>query len=186
MTTLQNLDPVIARAVEQMELSPEAVAVLQPGMSSQAAVQALVGGEHLQDALKLLARLLPKRYAVAWLCQCARGESLGPEDRAGASLAEKWVRDPSETNRRAAFEFANAGGYKSCGTWLAAAAGWSGGSLAPASQQTPVPPAEFLTARAAVAAANLLAALVEDQFDQRRLGYIQNAMSLLASGDSTA
>lgn len=186
MTIINIQDPAVAKAVEQMELSKEAIATLKPDMNAPGAVQALLGGGHMQDALKLLARLLPKRYAVAWLCQCARGETLGPEDRAGASLAEKWVRDPSETNRRAAFEFANAGGYKSCGTWLAAAAGWSGGSLAPASQQTPVPPAEFLTARAAVAAANLLAAMVEDKFDERRLGYIQHAMTLLASGDSAA
>lgn len=163
----------------QMGLSATASAKLKPDMAPQAAVQILLDAGDTQDALKLLARLLPKRYAVAWLCQCARDQPLGLEDKAGASLAEKWVREPNEDNRRAAFEFANAGGYKSLGAWLAAAAGWSGGSLAPATQEKAVPPPEHLTARASVAAINLMAALVTEQFEARRNAFIERAMSLL-------
>ncbi|GAB2548954.1 DUF6931 family protein [Rhodanobacter koreensis] len=169
----------VMQASTQMELSAPASARLQPGMTPQAAVQALLDAGEAPDALKLLARLLPKRYAVAWLCQCARDQPLSLEDKAGASLAEKWVREPSEDNRRAALEFANAGGYKSLGAWLAAAAGWSGGSLAPAAQQKPVPPAEHLTACAAVASINLMAGLVADRFAPRRADFIARAMELL-------
>jgi len=129
--------------------------------------------------------MLPKRYAVAWLCQCARDQTLDAEDRAGASLAEKWVREPNESNRRAAFEFATAGGYKSAGAWVAAAAGWSGGSLAPATQEAPVPPADHLTACAVVAAINMLAALDVDTFAARRAAFIKPALSLL-NGDGAA
>ncbi len=172
----------IMQASIQMELSEPASALIRPDMSAQAAVQTLVDAGQVQDALKLLARLLPKRYAVAWLCQCARDQALDPEDRAGASLAESWVREPNESNRRAALEFANAGGYKSAGSWVAAAAGWSGGSLAPASQETPVPPADHLTACAAVAAINMLAALVLEKFEARRAGFIEPAMNLLNAG----
>ena len=170
---------VVTQASIQMGLSATASAKLTPEMAPQAAVQTLLDTGDTQDALKLLARLLPKRYAVAWLCQCARDQPLGLEDKAGASLAEKWVREPNEDNRRAAFEFANAGGYKSLGAWLAAAAGWSGGSLAPATQEKPVPPPEHLTARASVAAINLMAALVTDQFETRRNAFIERAMTLL-------
>ena len=169
----------VMQASVQMELSEPASALLTPDMTAQAAVQALVAAGQVQDALKLLARMLPKRYAVAWLCQCARDQVLDPEDKAGASLAEKWVREPNESNRRAAFEFANAGGYKSAGAWVAAAAGWSGGSLAPASQETPVPPADHLTACAVVAAINMLAALVTEKFESRRAAFIEPAMNLL-------
>lgn len=172
----------VIHASVQMELSPPASALLRADMTAQAAVQHLLAAGEAQDALKLLARLLPKRYAVAWLCQCARDQPLTQEDRAGASLAEQWVRDSSESNRRAAFEFANAGGYKSLGAWIAAAAGWSGGSLAPAAQETPVPPAEHLTARATVAAINLMAALDASQFEVRRVAFIERAMSLLQAG----
>jgi len=172
----------VIHASVQMELSPPASALLRAEMTPQAAVQHLLAAGEAQDALKLLARLLPKRYAVAWLCQCARDQPLTQEDRAGASLAEQWVRDSSESNRRAAFEFANAGGYKSLGAWIAAAAGWSSGSLAPAAQETPVPPADHLTARATVAAINLMAALDATQFEPRRVAFIERAMSLLQAG----
>jgi hypothetical protein len=151
-------------------------------MTPQSAVEKLVGAGQVQDALKLLARLLPKRYAVAWVCQCARDQPLDAEDKAGASLAEKWVREPNESNRRAAFEFATAGGYKSAGAWFAATAGWSDGSLAPASQETKVPPPDHLTACAVVAAVNMLAALDLPKFKERRAAFIQPAMALLNSG----
>lgn len=175
---------IVMQAAEQMELGDPARARLEPGMGPREAVQALLEGGETQDALKLLARLLPKRYAVAWACQCARDVALPLEDRAGAALAEQWVREPEEPNRRAAFEFANAGGYRSIGAWLAACAGWSGGSLAPATQQTPVPPAEHLTACAVVAAINLMAGLDPERFEQRRAGCMARAMSLLGLGET--
>ncbi|MGN2253700.1 DUF6931 family protein [Frateuria sp. GZRe12] len=175
---------IVMQAAEQMELGDPARARLEPGMGPREAVQALLEGGETQDALKLLARLLPKRYAVAWACQCARDVALPLEDKAGAALAEQWVREPEEPNRRAAFEFANAGGYRNIGAWLAACAGWSGGSLAPATQQTPVPPAEHLTACAVVAAINLMAGLDPERFEQRRAGFMARAMSLLGAGET--
>lgn len=177
---------IIKQAVAQMELDEGSRARLSDGMTPRTAVQTLLDAGETTDALKLLARLLPKRYVVAWLCQCARDQQLSVEGRAGASLAEKWARDPSEANRRAAYEFANAGEYKSLGTWIAATAGWAGGSLAPAHQETPVPPPEHLTACAAVAAINMLAALVAEQFSERRIEFIKRAMDLLGQPDSAA
>ncbi len=169
---------IIKRAAKQMALEDEASGLLRDDMTPQAAVGALLEAGQVVPALKLLARLLPKRYVVAWLCQCAHDQALPVEDRAGAALAEQWVRDPSEENRRAAFEFANRGNYESLGAWIAASAGWAAGSLAPAGQEVPVPPEEHLTARAAVAAANLLAALEPEQFDTRRMAYIQRGLEL--------
>lgn len=176
----------VIHASVQMELSAPASARLRADMTAQVAVQDLLAAGVAQDALKLLARLLPKRYAVAWVCQCARDQVLSQEDRAGASLAEQWVREPSESNRRAAFEFAHAGGYKSLGAWMAATAGWSGGSLAPAAQETPVAPPDHLTARATVAAINLMAALDATQFEARRAAFIERAMPLLQTGGGDA
>jgi len=83
----------VIHASVQMELSAPASARLHAEMTPQAAVQELLDAGQPQDALKLLARLLPKRYAVAWLCQCARDQPLTHEDRSGAALAEKWVRN---------------------------------------------------------------------------------------------
>lgn len=171
--------PTIMQASVDMQLSPLASGLLQGAMTPRAAVQALLDAGESQAALQLSARLLPKRYAVAWVCQCAREEPLGLEDKAGLSLAEAWVRDPGEGNRRAAFEFANAGQYQSVGAWVAASAGWSGGSLAPAEQEQGVPPAEYLTARAVAAAVNMIAALAGADFVARRHAFIARALELL-------
>ena len=131
----------VMQASTEMELSEPSSARLRADMAPLAAVQLLIDAGETPEALKLLARLLPKRYAVAWLCQCARDQPLSMEDKAGAALAEAWVRDPDEPRRRAALDFASAGEYRSLGAWIAASAGWSGGSLAPATQEAAVPPA---------------------------------------------
>ncbi|HET7561232.1 MAG TPA: hypothetical protein VFJ87_02500 [Rhodanobacteraceae bacterium] len=171
----------IKQAAAQMSLADEAGAMLRDNMAPREAVQALLDAGKEQDALKLLARLLPKRYVVAWVCQCARDQNLPVEAKAGASLAEKWVRDPSEDNRRAAFEFANAGGFETLGAVIAATAGMAGGSLAPAKQETPVPPPEHMTAMVAAGAVTMLAALDEAKFAARRTAFIQRAFELLGT-----
>lgn len=169
----------IIEASEQMEVSAPARELVDGMQDVRVAVQALLDAELDQDALMLTARLLPKRYAVAWVCQCAREETLDMEARAGLALAEAWAREPTEDNRRAGLEFANAGRYRTLGAWFAAMVGWSGGSLAPATQETPVPPSEDLTARAVAAAINLMAMLDENAFAERRRAYMQRALSLL-------
>jgi hypothetical protein len=173
------------QASTEMELSEPSSARLRADMAPLAAVQLLIDAGETPEALKLLARLLPKRYAVAWLCQCARDQPLSMEDKAGAALAEAWVRDPDEPRRRAALDFASAGEYRSLGAWIAASAGWSGGSLAPATQEAAVPPADHLTARAVVASINLMAALDIEQFTERRNSFIERAMVLLGNGVGT-
>lgn len=169
----------IEQAAAQMELKQGASGLLRADMQPHQAVQALLDGGHTGEAVKLVARLLPKRYVVAWVCQCAREEDLPMEDRAGASLADKWTRDPSENSRRAAYDFAEADEYETLGGWIAATAGWAAGSLAPADQETAVPPPEHLTAVAAVAAINMLAALVPEKYAPRRRRFVQRAMTLM-------
>jgi hypothetical protein len=104
-----------------------------------------------EDAVSFCAYLLPRREAVWWACQCVlalRGAAGG--DRLSA-LAEAWVRDPEEERRREALDAALAADPASATTWLALAAGWSGGSMAPA-ETPPVPPPPHLTAKAVRAA----------------------------------
>jgi len=170
---------VITQAATQMQLQPSAQSLLTAGMSPHAAVQALLDADYPQDALKLLARLLPKRYAVAWLCQCAAGLTLDARDRLGLSLAQAWVSEPDESHRRAALDFATADRCRSIGAWLAAAAGWSSGSVGPLGHEPPAPAAEHLTACAAVAAITRLSALVITQFVERRDRFVRRALSLL-------
>jgi len=156
----------------------------------RAAVEALLDAGLAEDALALVARLLPRRYAVAWLCQCARHEALGETDRAGLALAERWVRDGDDAPRRAALAFAKAQRFGGCGAWAAAAAGWSGGDLAAPGSDKPAPPGPAMTARAVALALTHLAAHVREQFVARRVAFVRSALNLLGTpngidGEST-
>ena len=93
------------------------------------------------DAILFISHLLPRREAVWWAIQCVR--ALASEDADEAlGAAETWVRTPEDDNRRAALRIANDSDRRKATTWLAFAAGWSGGSLL-AKDQKPVlaPPA---------------------------------------------
>ncbi|MFC0396983.1 DUF6931 family protein [Paraburkholderia rhizosphaerae] len=168
----------VLEAARQMQLSAHAQHQLDAAMAPRAAVQTLLDAGLAADALSLLARLLPRRYAVAWVCQCARREALDEHDVAGLALAQAWVREPSERNRADAAAFAKTHRYKTIGAWSAAAAGWTGGNLNPQHEQ-PTPAPEHLTALAAMAAVTYMAARVADQFAARRAGFVRDALGLL-------
>jgi hypothetical protein len=168
----------ILDAARPMRLSARATARLLPTMAPHTAVRTLLDDGLSADALSLLARLLPRRYAVAWVCQCGSRQTLGEHDRAGLALAEAWLRDPGEAHRAAAAAFAKTHRYQTIGAWAAASAGWSGGNLNPRYEQ-PTPPPEHLTALAAMAAVTYMAALVPAQLDARRTAFVRDALGLL-------
>jgi hypothetical protein len=171
--------PPIHEAARQMRLSARAQACLRPSMQARAAVQALLDAGYCADAMSLLSRLLPRRYAVAWACQCGRSQPLDEHDRAGLALAEAWVREPEEAQRAAALAFAKTHRYRTIGAWTAAAAGWTGGNLNP-DHERPTSPPEHLSAIAATAAVTYMAARVPAQFDARRAAFVRDALSLLS------
>ena len=113
--------------------------------------RALLRSPRPSDAVIFISHLLPRREAVWWAAQCVRallGEA-ATDETLGA--AEIWVRTPEDDNRQAALSAANASDRRKPTTWLAFAAGWSGGSLLPADQK-PVPPPAGACAMAANAA----------------------------------
>ena len=98
----------------------------------------LVAKGELREAVSFCAYLLPRREAVAWACRSVRallGEA-GAKSSAFAA-AETWAREPDEAHRQAASVAAQAGDSNDPTMWLAQAASWSGGNLAP---RTPTPP----------------------------------------------
>jgi hypothetical protein len=104
------------------------------------------------EAVAFCAYLLPRREAVWWACQCVRAiqdEPAGGD--AALKAAEAWVREPEEATRRAALDLGVSGDKRAATTWLAHAAGWSGGDMA-AAGLTPVPAPTHLTAKAVLAA----------------------------------
>lgn len=153
-----------ASVVQPSVLSADALALLKSngGVNLRRFLDRLMGCGLPADALALVAQVLPKRYVVAWACDCfktalADDPEASDVDRAGLALAQQWLSEPSEDNRRAALEFAERGELRTPGAWIAASAGWTGGSLLPRGYD-PIAPPDHLPAEAAIAALRLTAA----------------------------
>ncbi len=114
-------------------------------------VRRLLASRRPIDAIAFLAHVLPRREAVWWARQCV-GAILGAraEDEA-LRVADAWVRAPEEERRRAALDVAAAGDPERPTTWLARAAGRSGGNIR-APEQKPIVAAPAACAQAANAA----------------------------------
>jgi hypothetical protein len=110
--------------------------------------RALSMSSRSSDAILFISHLLPRREAVWWAIQCVRALTAGDDADEALRAAETWVRTPEDENRRAALGIASGADRRRPTTWLAFAAGWSGGSLLPADQK-PVPPPSGACAMAA-------------------------------------
>jgi hypothetical protein len=129
-------------------------------------LQALLTAGKVEDAVTFCAYLLPRREAVWWACRCAR-TPLGKiaEDRAAALLAaEAWVKEPDDARRQAALELGTSGDCDDPLTWVALAAGWSGGFLVSGPQRS-IPMPQYMTGRAARTA--ILISALSVSWDQR-------------------
>jgi hypothetical protein len=144
--------PLLARL--QPPLEEEALALLQKGDSLRQYLDRLIAAAQYPAAFGLLAGTLPLREAIWWACRCIRQAGdppAGPPTEALA-VAERWVVDPTEENRRAAQAAAQAVGGTHPAYCAALAVFLSGGSLAPPGLPV-VPPEAGLAARAVNGAA---------------------------------
>ena len=151
-----------AEIAKPLSLSPAALALLTPASMVRTYFEALATNPELaEDAAKFLAGALPKREAV-WWGLCGLKETLKaplPEPQAKAlAEVEKWVRSPTETQRKAVAQVAEVAGRDNPAGCLASAAAFSGGSLAPPRQAVVKPP-EHLTAIFLAVALNVAAVL---------------------------
>jgi Family of unknown function (DUF6931) len=134
-----------------------------------------------RDAILFVSHLLPRREAVWWASQCVRALVGGNGADAALRAAETWVRTPEDENRRAALSAANASDRRKPATWLAFAAGWSGGSLLPADQK-PVAAPPGACAMAANAAIMMAVAAGDPRGVMRRMAACAEAGVRFASG----
>jgi hypothetical protein len=139
--------------------------LLREEMTPRPYLDLLIAKEEFPDATRFLAHALAKREAVWWAYLCARkvaGEDPPAPIFAALRAAEAWVAEPSEENRREALPAAEAAGYGTPAGCAAAAAFWSGGSLAPPNLPA-IPPAEHLSAHGAACAVMLAAVASEPE-----------------------
>jgi len=113
----------------------------------------LAKGGTPDEALAFCAYVLPRREAVWWASQCVRALLGEPTeaDETALSAAEEWVREPGEANRRRVLAAGLAANRRIASTWVALAAGWSGGPMLAGDFGGPAAPPQ-LTAQSAFTA----------------------------------
>jgi len=161
-----------------MSLDEEATALLKDDHSPAEFLDVLTQNERLPDAIRFLACALPPREAVQWAWQCVRElapPAKKPEPTAALAAIEKWIKEPSDANRRAALEAARKAEGTAAGL-AGAAAFFSEGSMAPPDQPAADPPAGVA---GSLAGGSILIAAVA-QRNPKRLARNTSARSKLA------
>jgi len=118
-------------------------------MASLEYLRTLADRGELNKAVSFCAYLLPRREAVWWGCRCIKTilSKLSAEEAMLLKTAEDWIEVPEEERRVAALEKGMSSNPNWPSTWLALAAGWSGGNILLGIQATAQAPPQQ-TARA--------------------------------------
>jgi len=175
--------PTAARLFSDIPQIAEDMSNRPAAETAQGFLRALLAGPIPEEAITFAAYALQPRHAVWWAHEClnAIGKVLTEGDRQMLALAAVWVSQPDETTRHAALAAGYGADVRGPGVWVALAAGWSGGSMAPADQPDVLTPA-FLTGRAVNA--SVLTALARIPIEQRRarIGHFVSMAEVLARG----
>jgi hypothetical protein len=158
-----------AAIVSAAGLGDEARALLQPDDKPRAYLDRLLAAEHAADVVRFLAYVLPKREAVWWVWVCARkaaGDAPAPAVKVALEAVERWIVQPTDDTRRAAFVAAEAADVGTPAGCAGLAVFFSGGSIAPASVSD-VPPPEGMTAKAVVNGITFAAIDDPERMDER-------------------
>jgi hypothetical protein len=165
------------------ELGDEAMALLNPEIAPQDYVALLMSKKLYADAVRFLAHALPKREAVWWGWISAKktaGADPPPKIKASLEATEKWIAQPDDEGGRAAMAAAKEAQTSTAAGCAGMAAFFSGSSLAPP-HVPPVPPGEFLTAKA-VSGAVIYAAIGKDPktAPERFQSFVQQGLEVTA------
>jgi hypothetical protein len=150
-----------AEVCKGLPLEKEALGLLEERMLPRPYLDLLIEKKQYPDAARFMAAAMPRGEAIWWGCLCAR-QVYGPEPPAPAQVAltatEKWLADPTDDNRMAAFAAAEAAEFNNPAGLIGFAVLQSGQSLG-APEAPPVPPPEH-GAAVAVGNAVILAAVI--------------------------
>lgn len=143
----------------------------QPPAQAFAALRAI----DLPQATRFLAQCLPRMEALRWVAACL--QTMPAADQPARMVAKKavnrWLGEPSDPNRRIAYEAGEIVGWASAEGAACLSVYLSGGSIAPPAQEQPVPPAPGSFGQA-IAGAVLMAAFGEgpQKFETRLAAHI--------------
>lgn len=151
---------------QNFEWSRSVNSFLTPRATFETVLQSLINHKYWFDAVTLLAHALPQREAVWWGARvCAEymevcGLAEGPREAEERILeaARRWVAEPDENARMAAYSAASGIENRLPSHWVGMAVFWATGNITPdAGVITPPPP--YLYARGISAAIDLAASL---------------------------
>ena len=148
-----------SEVISDVALSDDALALMDDCNNTLSYLHRLCEEELFHDAFLTLARTLPRQYAIIWADKCIETKAqpaLSDGDKQCQELVRQWLSNPDDGLRRQAMDVADQLEFAGPCAWLAAAVGFSGGSLGPA-DQAEVPPAQHLTAVAIAAGLTELA-----------------------------
>ena len=168
---------------EQAKVGDEAKALLTEEYSTKEFIALLVEKELFQDALRMVAYLLPRREAIGWGCLCVRHILPNPQEKplpVVQTAAERWVAGPYEETRWAAKQAADTEDPKSLSGLLALAVFLAGPSMAPPNLQAVPPPPHACSE--IVASVVFLAGVIKEpeKANEKYSVFMQKAMALIA------
>jgi hypothetical protein len=174
--------PTAAQICAVAELGDPATALLKDGLGAREFLAILMEGNHFPDAVRFLAHGMPKREAVWWAWVCARRcGAPDPQGMAQTALdtTERWIAQPTEENRRAAYAAGEAAGFGTAAGCAGLAAFFTGGSLAPPNCPV-VPPGEFLTAKAVAGAVIFSAVCIQpEKAEEKFRSFIEQGLGVI-------
>ena len=144
-------------------MGAEHIAVAKTVQTGPQFVAALAAQGAFAKAVRVQAHLLSKRHAVWWgivSVEAACGDELPTADADAKAAALTWTADPTEGHRRNCEAAAAQTKLDGPGSWLAMAAFWSGGSIAPPDMGD-IAPDDKLTGQA-IASSLMIAAVSGD------------------------
>ena len=175
----------LATLMSRATLPPEAQEPLRGCAELGSALDRLEAAGLAAEAVRVLAHALRKREAVWWACVCTTTTTpgdLSEPDRLARETAELWVRQQTDSLRRAAMSYAEAAGCMTAEAWTGIAAFWSGDSTAPVGQPA-TPPLPDQTGTAVAAAVTLAAVRGEGtRYGARLKRFLESGRDIASGG----
>jgi uncharacterized protein DUF6931 len=169
---------------EAFPMAAQDVGKVDVGMRSLDFLRSLIDRRDWEHAISFCAYLLPRRTAVAWGCRSLRQmvERFDTNEDRAIGFAEAWVEEPAEATRGKALAIGNINDHNAPATWLALAAGWSGGSVVPP-EFDPIEAKPEKTARAVrVALFVALSRLTSDNKDRIMTACLEDGIQFARGG----